>query len=83
MTLIEQRSGPGEDPSAGSRGGQAETRPGSAAASTHRAAWVDYDVFGRTGLTIVFLIAQWPLLNRHALPAEEKDLAVEKSDLSD
>ncbi|MBV8650489.1 MAG: septation protein IspZ [Alphaproteobacteria bacterium] len=44
--------------------------------------WVDYNVFGQTGLTIVFLIAQWPLLNRHALPAEEKDVAPEESDLS-
>ena len=28
--------------------------------------WVDYNVFGQTALTFVFLVAQWPLLNRHA-----------------
>jgi intracellular septation protein len=33
--------------------------------------WVDYNVFGQTGLSLVFLVAQWPLLNRHALAAEK------------
>jgi intracellular septation protein len=33
--------------------------------------WVDWNVFGQTGVTILFLVAQWPLLNRHALAAPE------------
>lgn len=29
--------------------------------------WVDFNVFGTTGLTIAFLAAQWRLLNRHLI----------------
>jgi intracellular septation protein len=29
--------------------------------------WVAFDVFGTTGLTLLFLAAQWPLLKRHLL----------------
>ncbi len=34
--------------------------------------WVDWNVFGQTALTIGFLIAQWPLLNRHAIATDKK-----------
>lgn len=34
--------------------------------------WVDWNVFGQTAVTIVFLAAQWPLLNRHALPGSDE-----------
>jgi intracellular septation protein len=34
--------------------------------------WVDWNVFGQTIATLVFLVAQWPLLNRHLLPAPAK-----------
>jgi intracellular septation protein len=30
--------------------------------------WVQYYTFGTTGLTLAFLAAQWPLLNRHMPP---------------
>jgi intracellular septation protein len=31
--------------------------------------WVDWNVFGQTILTLAFLAAQWPLLNRHLEPS--------------
>jgi intracellular septation protein len=35
--------------------------------------WVDYNVFGQTGLAVAFLVAQWPLVNRHLqkVPADK------------
>jgi intracellular septation protein len=33
--------------------------------------WVAFKVFGLIGLTLVFMIAQTPLIRRHALPADD------------
>ena len=35
--------------------------------------WVNFKVFGILPLTILFAIAQAPLIMRHEIPAEEED----------
>jgi intracellular septation protein len=30
--------------------------------------WVDFNVFGSTAISLMFIVAQWPLIKRHRLP---------------
>ena len=30
--------------------------------------WVDFNVFGSTAISLIFIVAQWPLIKRHRLP---------------
>lgn len=42
--------------------------------------WVTYKVFGAMGLTLLFMLTQAPLINRHLLPVDDKgDAATPKS----
>jgi intracellular septation protein len=44
------------------------------------AVWVQFYTFGTTGLTLAFLAAQWPLLNRHMLPDKRSEETGESRD---
>ena len=32
------------------------------------AIWVDFNVFGSTAISLIFIVAQWPLIKRHRVP---------------